>query len=156
MSQASIVPLEQPDTDITRPVNSSTQELSQALCEPSLPNASNMPADERVSPSLEKVDSMEEPGYRSNRDSVLMAAGSLQRKLSWGPADDQVFRVAQSQKPSSPTTSGSRTRRFPIAKQLCTKCEGVLTGQYVRALGGLYHLACFTCRVCFLLFSQSF
>jgi len=40
---------------------------------------------------------------------------------------------------SARTTSG-QTR-------LCKKCEEPLTGQFVRALGGTFHLDCFRCRV---------
>ena len=33
------------------------------------------------------------------------------------------------------------------AKRLCKKCGEPLTGQFVRALGGTFHLECFLCRV---------
>ena len=32
--------------------------------------------------------------------------------------------------------------------RLCQKCNEPLTGQFVRALGGTFHLECFKCRVC--------
>ena len=32
--------------------------------------------------------------------------------------------------------------------RLCQKCTEPLTGQFVRALGGTFHLECFKCRVC--------
>lgn len=32
--------------------------------------------------------------------------------------------------------------------RLCKKCGEPLTGQFVRALGGTFHLDCFRCRVC--------
>ena len=32
--------------------------------------------------------------------------------------------------------------------RLCQKCAEPLTGQFVRALGGTFHLECFKCRVC--------
>ena len=62
-------------------------------------------------------------------DGVFAATESLQRKLSWEPTDDQTFRVAQAQKHSSPTTS-DRTQSPRTAKRICTKCEGVLSGQF--------------------------
>jgi len=31
--------------------------------------------------------------------------------------------------------------------RICQKCGSALTGQFVRALGGAYHLDCFKCRV---------
>ena len=33
------------------------------------------------------------------------------------------------------------------AKRICKKCGESLTGQFVRALGGTFHLECFLCRV---------
>lgn len=40
---------------------------------------------------------------------------------------------------SSPTTSNI---------QLCSACGLAMSGQFVRALGSVYHLDCFRCRVC--------
>ncbi|KAK0119924.1 hypothetical protein ONS95_011349 [Cadophora gregata] len=54
-----------------------------------------------------------------------------------------------------PKTSGernrSRTRNGRTASgqlRLCKKCGEPLTGQFVRALGGTFHLDCFRCRDC--------
>jgi hypothetical protein len=44
----------------------------------------------------------------------------------------------------------SRTRNGRTASgqlRLCKKCGEPLTGQFVRALGGTFHLDCFRCRV---------
>ena len=42
----------------------------------------------------------------------------------------------------------SRSRSRPAnAKRMCKKCGEPLTGQFVRALGGTFHLDCFKCRV---------
>lgn len=53
-----------------------------------------------------------------------------------------------------PKTSGernrSRTRNGRTGSgqiRICKKCGEPLTGQFVRALGGTYHLECFRCRV---------
>ena len=46
----------------------------------------------------------------------------------------------------------SRTRNGRTASgtlRICKKCGEPLAGQFVRALGGTYHLDCFRCRVCF-------
>lgn len=40
--------------------------------------------------------------------------------------------------------SGGKTH----TSRLCQKCGEPLTGQFVRALGGTFHLECFKCRVC--------
>lgn len=43
----------------------------------------------------------------------------------------------------------SRTRRNGSGQlRMCKKCGEPLTGQFVRALGGTFHLDCFRCRVC--------
>lgn len=56
---------------------------------------------------------------------------------------------------TSDNTPSSDSRQ-PVARRpndrsrICGKCNGPLTGQFVRALGGTYHLECFTCHVrCF-------
>ncbi|KAH0608062.1 uncharacterized protein H6S33_002114 [Morchella sextelata] len=36
----------------------------------------------------------------------------------------------------------------PKTTRICGKCQGPLTGQFVRALGGTFHLDCFKCRDC--------
>lgn len=38
--------------------------------------------------------------------------------------------------------------------RVCKKCGEPLTGQFVRALGGTFHLDCFRCRVGLFLFSE--
>lgn len=51
-----------------------------------------------------------------------------------------------------PVRERSRTNGAPGGKshtlRLCQKCAEPLTGQFVRALGGTFHLECFKCRVC--------
>lgn len=45
---------------------------------------------------------------------------------------------------------GSRKPSGAVKEQrMCGKCGTHLTGQFVRALGGTYHLECFTCHVSF-------
>jgi LIM domain len=55
----------------------------------------------------------------------------------------------------TPKSSGERNRsRTRSGKtgsgqlRVCKKCGDPLTGQFVRALGGTFHLDCFRCRVC--------
>jgi hypothetical protein len=43
------------------------------------------------------------------------------------------------------------TRSASVQVRICEKCGLQLTGQFVRALEGTYHLDCFKCRVCGLL-----
>jgi hypothetical protein len=42
-----------------------------------------------------------------------------------------------------------QTSRRPSGSRLCAKCGNSLSGQFVRALDGTYHLECFTCHVSF-------
>lgn len=47
--------------------------------------------------------------------------------------------------PIATTSSTSSTHRKPT--QLCAKCNQPMTGQFVRALGTVFHLDCFRCQV---------
>ncbi|KAL9106069.1 MAG: hypothetical protein Q9227_008855 [Pyrenula ochraceoflavens] len=60
--------------------------------------------------------------------------------------DDRSGRLRE----NGPENSGqSRSRSRPSgAKRMCKKCGEPLTGQFVRALGGTFHLDCFKCRDC--------
>lgn len=52
---------------------------------------------------------------------------------------------------SSRERNRSRTRSGRTGSgqmRVCKKCGDPLTGQFVRALGGTFHLDCFRCRVC--------
>lgn len=65
---------------------------------------------------------------------------SIQRKDSYG---------GDSHKDSA-DRERSRTRhnrKGSAQNRLCKKCGEPLTGQFVRALGGTFHLDCFKCRV---------
>ena len=46
-----------------------------------------------------------------------------------------------------PIRDRSRTNGSSGAKRICGKCGEPLLGQFVRAMGGMYHLECFMCRV---------
>lgn len=47
----------------------------------------------------------------------------------------------------SRTNGASGGRSGNNSQRICKKCDQSLTGQFVRALGGTYHLECFLCRV---------
>lgn len=47
--------------------------------------------------------------------------------------------------------NGSTSGKSHGPPRLCKKCGEYLTGQFVRALGGTFHLECFRCRVSYLL-----
>lgn len=62
--------------------------------------------------------------------------------------------------PAQGAPEGDNTRELAIrekpqdrpkkkeSSRTCQKCGEGLTGQFVRALGGTFHLECFRCRVC--------
>jgi len=43
--------------------------------------------------------------------------------------------------------NGTHAQKPSGGPRICKKCDQPLTGQFVRALGGTYHLECFLCRV---------
>jgi hypothetical protein len=95
---------------------------------PSRTNTFESPAD---SPSRPSTDA----------ESQLELATRHRSKRSLDVKDDR---------PPDSQISPSRDRSRPNGKQsnrICAKCGGHLTGQFVRALGGTYHLECFTCHV---------
>ena len=47
----------------------------------------------------------------------------------------------------SRNNGGAGTKGSIASRRVCKKCGESLTGQFVRALGGTYHLDCFRCRV---------
>lgn len=46
-----------------------------------------------------------------------------------------------------PVRERSRTNGSSAPKRICDKCGEPLLGQFVRAMGGMFHLECFMCRV---------
>ena len=49
--------------------------------------------------------------------------------------------------PEKSRINGGKDERKPH-QRICNKCGEALTGQFVRALGGTFHLECFKCQVC--------
>jgi hypothetical protein len=102
------------------------------------------PSDIALPPS--RTNTFESPGDSPSRpstdaESQLELATRHRSKRSLDVKDDR---------PADTQISPSRDRSRPNGKQsnrVCAKCGGHLTGQFVRALGGTYHLECFTCHV---------
>lgn len=63
-------------------------------------------------------------------------------RIMEGGSEQQVVERARGN-PRRP----SGTTKEPKEQRICGKCGNHLTGQFVRALGGTYHLECFTCHV---------
>jgi len=99
------------------------------------------------------------PGQSNGYD---VEDGQLSRPKFAGPAAGEGNDSAQSSPGSGRTgrdrdhgrhgTIADRTRSnggksSSGTPRLCRKCDEPLTGQFVRALGGTFHLDCFKCRV---------
>jgi hypothetical protein len=75
---------------------------------------------------------------------------SAPRALS--PVDSQLSKDTENQRVAgvrerSRTNGSGGNRSASGTSKLCKKCGEPLTGQFVRALGGTFHLECFKCRV---------
>ncbi|KAI9657774.1 MAG: hypothetical protein M1821_002950 [Bathelium mastoideum] len=68
------------------------------------------------------------------------------------PSEHDIRKARNESAPRSPAgRERSRThggRRGSGSTRICGKCQGQLTGQFVRALENTYHLECFTCHDC--------
>jgi hypothetical protein len=61
---------------------------------------------------------------------------------------DRVSEMNNEQQLAERPRGGSRRPSGAVKEQrMCGKCGTHLTGQFVRALGGTFHLECFTCHV---------
>lgn len=82
--------------------------------------------------------------------------GHYDRDARRHSADGRSGRSREPGSPKNGTSSRSRSRTSPVAGQnisggqlrTCKKCGEGLTGQFVRALNGTFHLDCFKCRDC--------
>jgi hypothetical protein len=95
---------------------------------------------------FERQDSREHP----NQPGTDRSATDTPRPLS--PMDSQLGRDPENQRMAgvrdrSRTNGNSGNRSASGTTRVCKKCEEPLTGQFVRALGGTFHLECFKCRV---------
>ncbi|KAM3086822.1 Rho-type GTPase activating protein Rga1 [Clarireedia jacksonii] len=82
-------------------------------------------------------------GAYSSEDRMPSPAGSASGRDREGPRDGN--------RKTSGERTRSRTRNNRTGSgslRICKKCGEPLTGQFVRALGGTFHLDCFRCRDC--------
>lgn len=63
------------------------------------------------------------------------------------PSVDDRSGRSREHRNESPGGTRSRSRTKTGTQRICKKCNEPLTGQFVRALGGTFHLDCFKCRV---------
>lgn len=81
----------------------------------------------------------------SDRAPPPIAAASPQDPPTSASAAPQSLVQKQSQPSSSSSSAATSSRR---RDQTCQACRKVMTGQFVRALGSVYHLDCFRCNDC--------
>lgn len=95
--------------------------------------------------------------YQSDRDVVMQdqplprpnGPFATENRLTASPAGSASGRDGSTEEKTSGERNRSRTRRNGSGQlRICKKCGEHLTGQFVRALGGTFHLDCFRCRVC--------
>ncbi|KAK4952169.1 Rho-type GTPase activating protein Rga1 [Elasticomyces elasticus] len=84
---------------------------------------------------------------RSSEVLEVQSPSSGTRSSTASPSSALSTRGPSGASPSSPASSVSNARDRS-QQRVCHKCNKVLSGQFVRALGGTYHLECFTCNSC--------
>lgn len=94
--------------------------------------------------------------YQADREVDSTTQGQHQRFMSdgRGTSSPGVNSSGKDRELDTPKVSGERdrarthgNRRGSGQMRVCKKCGEPLTGQFVRALGGTFHLDCFKCKV---------
>ena len=111
--------LQHQDVQPADPINQTTQEGSKV-------------------PKQRNVDLTEEQNNQTVENPMLFPVNG--RK---GQDIDSTADLTIREKPRTNSTTGTKT----ATSRKCKKCSESLTGQFVRALGGTFHLDCFKCRV---------
>ena len=76
---------------------------------------------------------------------TAFATGSTNHREQDREEDSQSYHKTSDERNRS-RTQGGRITSGQV--RICKKCGEPLTGQFVRAIGGTFHLDCFKCRVC--------
>ncbi|KAK4897647.1 hypothetical protein LTR27_004793 [Elasticomyces elasticus] len=84
---------------------------------------------------------------RSSEVLEVQSPSSGIRSSTTSPSSALSTRDQSGASPYSPASSVSNARDRH-QQRVCHKCNKVMSGQFVRALGGTYHLECFTCHGC--------
>lgn len=94
----------------------------------------------------------------SPEDSLIPFDSPTTRTATHNPLgqEDRTSRGLEPEQPGYRDRSNARDRsrtngrshtKSPGSSRICQKCNEPLTGQFVRALGGTFHLECFKCQV---------
>lgn len=87
-------------------------------------------------------------------DSAVGDSNSANGSLPPSPVDGRSGRSTETsqnlpyrERSQSRSNGGVGAKASNGNRRICKKCGELLTGQFVRALGGTFHLDCFRCRV---------
>lgn len=106
---------------------------------PAATNGYETSAQRQNIPGLALGDNMNTNGTSEN--------SPLEERSGRGPDNTQNLAIRERSKTRTNGGSGSGTKGSSSNLRTCKKCGENLTGQFVRALGGTFHLDCFRCRV---------
>jgi hypothetical protein len=107
---------------------------------------------------ISPLDDLDSPLSRAPAPNALSSGTAPSRDGAQQP-EGMVGRrqdIGRDRQPDQRDRSATRERSRPNARtntkspgnpRICKKCGEPLTGQFVRALGGTYHLECFKCNV---------
>lgn len=104
-----------------------------------------------LSPAQQQPQQPQQPQLPRQSDSLLLSPRDQTRSVG------AISASAGGKSPTPPTPTTTSGHAPPAAGggssggQACNKCDLPMTGQFVRALGTVYHLDCFRCQVGFLL-----
>ncbi|GAA6021426.1 hypothetical protein JCM10207_004729 [Rhodosporidiobolus poonsookiae] len=102
-------------------------------------------------PSADGHDPPPAPAASSSSSSGLAPSSSAQRQRGDSGGSASASSHASSSRAASRERGGRSEggeKRGAAGQALCAKCELPMTGQFVRALGTVYHLDCFRCMDC--------
>jgi len=91
------------------------------------------------------VDSHRRDNLDTSSNSRHPSSAPSSRQNSEGSNNEQSLSVSTNSRKESSSSSGEIRERV---KQICSKCGLPIPGQFVRALGTVFHLDCFKCQDC--------
>ncbi|KAB5536547.1 hypothetical protein GE09DRAFT_971110 [Coniochaeta sp. 2T2.1] len=101
--------------------------------------------------------------YQDDRDIVARQNGAPFTNQHGRPPGSPALSAADREYDTDSRRSGERNRSKPrngrgpvVQVRTCGKCGEPLTGQFVRALDGTFHLDCFKCRDCGVIVASKF
>ena len=95
------------------------------------------PSELRRSPSSTSING---DAYLDSRDSMPSHSDDTHTRSNHNQYSSHQDLQQQPQQPQQPQS--------PVALSVCAECSNNVTGQFVRALGVVFHKDCFRCKVC--------